>query len=302
MVRDKVFFAQLCSALINCREQTTMSDQSVDQTGYNAHYGKSSADAKPGKKRSHRAMRAKNPEDYVVEFESRFLRPFCESGTMFDGEELALAISHVLKPGIKNVVDAGSGRGTLSVYLACKGLNVVGVEISEEGVRLGNELANQVGVQCKFVAASLDNTGEPDNHFDAVIGRHSLHHLIKYEAIPAELRRITKDDAIAVFVDPFGENFFRRPFQNRKLMEELGDTLLTKPDIERYFEGNSVHLQPSAWFTKLDKLFVRALGRKNPWVHRLAPIWHKIDQLIPTNRATLWLSGIVVTKVQLNSR
>ena len=55
------------------------------------------------------------------------------------------------------ILDAGSGQGELSVYLACLGFNVIGVDISVVAKACGEYLASNVGVEnnCTFLAESL---------------------------------------------------------------------------------------------------------------------------------------------------
>ena len=261
-----------------------------DETGYNNHY------------KGARVVIADNPQDYIEEYEKRFLQRFADGGWVFSGAQLKSAMERLEAHGARTVLDAGSGKGELSVYLACKGFEVTGIEISEEGVKVASDLAERVGVKCDFRAASLSETGLPDNSIDAIIGRNTLHHFIKYDAVPAEFRRITTENALAVFVDPFGENVFKNVFQNKKKMAILGDVLLTKEGIQEFFDQEKVEIEPSNWFTLLDKLLIRKVGWKHKEaIRKVARITQKLDDAIPRNRATLWLAGSSVTQVSFHS-
>ncbi len=246
---------------------------------------------------------ADNPQEFIEQYERRHLHPFYKSKTRFDGAESRSCLDRLAAYGAKQVVDAGSGGGELSIYLACKGYEVTGVEISEQGTENARALADKIGVECNFVAASLEDTGLADGSIDAIVGFNTLHHFIKYPMVPTEFRRILKPNSPGLFVDPYSENLLKRPFHDKEQMERLGDTLLNKDVIAEFFDKEQVILEPSNWFTSLDKLLVRTLPkrRKSKVVHRLADVWHKLDSHIPANRATLWLSGSVVTEVLFNA-
>ena len=68
-------------------------------------------------------------------------------------------------------MDAGCGFGELSIYLACKGFNVVGVDISFEACRSATQASKKVGVskKCTFLAESLDDLSVADSCIDFII-------------------------------------------------------------------------------------------------------------------------------------
>jgi len=75
-------------------------------------------------------------------------------------------------------VDFGCGTGNYAVYLAARGFDVTGIDISPTAIKIAAENAEKKGVNCRFVAA--DVTGdlkELDETFDFAYDWELLHHL-----------------------------------------------------------------------------------------------------------------------------
>jgi SAM-dependent methyltransferase len=106
-----------------------------------------------------------------------------------------------------HVIDAGCGDGWLSVILAKRGAAVVeGFDISEEGVRVARRRAevNGVAQQCRFAAGSFYSIPAAPASADLVIGQSILHHVGHKDQVAAELFRVMKPGARAIFMEPFG--------------------------------------------------------------------------------------------------
>ena len=199
------------------------------------------------------------------------------------------------------VLDAGCGLGALSVYMAVLGFHVIGLDISEQAINTCQQVANKFNMadKCRFVAASLGDTGLPDDSIDYVIGHGSLHHFIKYTNCPAELERIMKSGAKGFFADSFSENPLYHCFQNRQTMDRLGDVRLTKRKITAYFSQFEVDITPVDWFVMLDKLSIKLLPKnKIKWARKLSTFYFQLDRIIENkNRISLFLSGSVITAI-----
>lgn len=279
-------------------------DQKTDKAGYDEYYNvEEPVDG----------LNIHSREEYIEYYVRTAITPFNSGGT-YKGYPKGLAIQTLIENVEGNglnrsdvtVVDAGCGVGKLSVYLACIGFNVIGVDISVKGCHKGEYLAKMVGVtdNCTFKAESLEKVSIADNSVDFVIGSASLHHFIKYGGVPPEFKRIMKKGAKGFFTDAFSENPFYRLFHNKEKMERLGDVLLNKKLVETFFSDFSVNLTPTDWFVMLDKLYVKVLPKSmKPILRRLSKVHYWLDRHIPVkNRVSLYLSGTIMTQVENNNQ
>lgn len=75
-------------------------------------------------------------------------------------------------------VDFGCGTGNYAIYLATKGFDVTGVDISPTAIRIAGENAKKKGVKCDFIAADvLGDLKEVRETFDFAFDWELLHHL-----------------------------------------------------------------------------------------------------------------------------
>lgn len=75
-------------------------------------------------------------------------------------------------------VDLGCGAGNYAVWLAARGFDVTGLDISEEAVKLASALAVRRGVTCTFRAVDLlGDLKEFQEAFDFAYDWELLHHI-----------------------------------------------------------------------------------------------------------------------------
>lgn len=268
-----------------------------DETGYDAHYA------------ARRTADYQSLDDFVSMFETHFLQSFPNGGWVFDGKALAKAIGAIREdhPSGSRVLDCGCGTGQTSMYLSHLGYSVTGVEISREGVNKARTQRDRLGLPTRFRTASLADTRLPDHSIDIFFGRNTLHHFIKYPGVAQEFRRLARSGATGYFVDPWSENVLRNRLlhtrRKREIMERLGDVLLDARLVREFFDEEQVEFTPVAWFAMLDKACMRlskkAFGdwRYQGLVRRIARVTDFLDENMPHNRTTLWLTGTVVTRV-----
>ena len=197
----------------------------TDKAGYNAHY------------KGQELTSAGTKDEFLQGFKDEKLTPFFQGGHT-KGYVLGLATKSLMEAidttgkqaSDVTILDAGSGSGKLSAYLACQGYNVVGVDISEEGCAIAEGLAKSLDAskRCSFRAESLESIGLSDSCIDFVIGHASLHHFVKYEGVASELYRLLKPGGQGFFADSFSENKLYHVFHDKEKMERLGDVSLTR--------------------------------------------------------------------------
>lgn len=76
------------------------------------------------------------------------------------------------------IIELGCGVGNYVRYLAGKGFDATGVDISEKAIEIARELAEKAGVTCKFLAADvLGDLSEITSKYDFVYDWELLHHI-----------------------------------------------------------------------------------------------------------------------------
>lgn len=82
----------------------------------------------------------------------------------------ALRARSELVPSAGRALDVACGRGSVAVWLAGRGLDVVAVDVSPAGLAAGAALADARGVRVRWVEADLDG-GFPADHgtYDLVV-------------------------------------------------------------------------------------------------------------------------------------
>jgi SAM-dependent methyltransferase len=102
-----------------------------------------------------------------------------------------------------NVLDVGTGTGTVAVEASDRGATVTAVDADPDMVKLAREAAKdaQVGI------ATLPSLPFADDQFDAVVANFVLNHVGRPLAALRELRRVTRQRgrvAVTIWADPGG--------------------------------------------------------------------------------------------------
>ena len=76
------------------------------------------------------------------------------------------------------VLDIGCGEGFYSVYLASKGFDVTGIDISETAIRMAKENAIKQNVKINFFALDVIDLEKINDKFDFIFEWAILHHIL----------------------------------------------------------------------------------------------------------------------------
>ena len=132
-----------------------------------------------------------------------------------------------LKEGM-NVLDVSSGRGTQAIYYAGTfGVNVTGLDISEEMIKTATErsAASGVGEKVKFILGDSQNLPFSDNTFDVVINECAVGIPDDSQKVLNEMLRVVKPTgAVAIH-----ESTWRKPLsavEKETISERYGTTPL----------------------------------------------------------------------------
>ncbi len=129
----------------------------------------------------------------------------------------------------QRIVDLGCGNGRLALQLAQSGNAVIGIDNSEEQIRLARTQAAAgafpQGGSLEFRAAPMEDTGLPAAAFGAVILSQSLHHAAKPKEAIAESRRLLAPGGRLLILDllAHGEEWMRDKFGDFWLGFSQGD-------------------------------------------------------------------------------
>ena len=131
-----------------------------------------------------------------------------------------------LKPGIK-VLDVSSGRGTQSIFYAQEfGVDVIGLDISEEMIKTATEKAKNASVD-NLVSFKLGDSQDlpfEDNSFDVVINECAVGIPDDSQKVLDEMVRVAKPGAVVVI----HESTWRKNLSNAE-KEEISERYGTTP-------------------------------------------------------------------------
>jgi cyclopropane fatty-acyl-phospholipid synthase-like methyltransferase len=133
-----------------------------------------------------------------------------------------------------------SGDGTNSIYLASRGFEVVGVDISRTAVEIARQRCQKRNVSCDYhVGSVLDFTY--DKTFDLVFDRGCFHHI-------PETRKPHYVDLVKNLLGTKGKFFLlcfsdkNPPFKKNLSREDIRSYFSN--DFEIFFIKDSVHKEP----------------------------------------------------------
>jgi len=145
------------------------------------------------------AQRLLGTEDLIVQDPARFL-----AGSM---DAFRYMMEKIGSVQWQKVLDYGCGTGWPGVYLAKQGAQVEGFDISGKLIEVASLRAEVNGVShaCKFRKMMAEDLEYPDQCFDLVVGISILHH-VELGRATYHLQRVMKNGALAIFIEPLGEN------------------------------------------------------------------------------------------------
>ena len=175
-----------------------------------------------------------------------------------------------LLPGARDgpkLLDVGCGTGHWSQYLAAKGYNVTGVDVSEQMIQIarGKDIANS-----RFFIADGENLPFADNHFDVVTAITSLEFMAHPKQVLSEMVRCVKKPNGTLIIGTLNA---LSPYIKEKIRRRTS------------FYASGVFFSPK----QVEDLLSR-FGEVKTQVVGLVP---KIDWLLPLSPITEFLSKLI---------
>jgi SAM-dependent methyltransferase len=197
-----------------------------------------------------------------------------------------------------DVLEYGCGPGSLAFFLAERGAQVTGIDISPVAIEQSREKAEALGVaeNTRFEVMNAEALEFPPGTFDLVCGTGILHHL-ELEAAFAQLAKVLKPDGQAIFIEPLGHNPLINLYRllTPKMRTEDEHPLLS-PDLDvtqRWFGRTDLR-----YFHLTTLLAVPARGRKRfgPLVKTLNRFDDAVFRRVPLARKHAWIVGMVLSE------
>ena len=114
------------------------------------------------------------------------------------------------------VLDFACGNGENGIYAAECGADVIGIDISPEGIENANENAEEKKVHshCKFTVMDGENMEFEDSHFDIAVEYGALHH-VELDTALKELSRVLKPTGQIICVEALRHNPLIHAYRKR---------------------------------------------------------------------------------------
>jgi len=106
----------------------------------------------------------------------------------------------------------GSGPGGAEMDLAKKfqgKYSMDCIDINEESIRTGQNRANELDLNLKFIQQDLNQVKLLSNHYDIIFAHASLHHLINHEHVANQVKSSMKIDGVFIVYDMICRNGMR---------------------------------------------------------------------------------------------
>jgi ubiquinone/menaquinone biosynthesis C-methylase UbiE len=180
----------------------------------------------------------------------------------------------------KQLLDYACGMGKWAVHFAQLGARVTGFDLSDVAIKHARARARENGVSARFDRANAAELPYEAESFDLVVGIGALHHVAKYPGTSAELYRVMRPNALAVFTENFGQNPVLELGRRVTLRSKhgAGDLILTETMIHDWASDfRAVRIEPYSLLFMLKRIvpgnrrFLGLLHRLDEDLFRLAP-------------------------------
>jgi len=166
-----------------------------------------------------------------------FERIYKKPGAIWTRTESPLELIELIEGGRIQpckVIDIGCGEGVHSVYLAKKGFDVTGIDLSENAIKHAKQNAKDAGVDVKFIVMDILDLDKLDKKFDFVLEWAVMHHIRpeQREKYVENVSGVLKDDGKYLSVC-----FGRQSVVFGEAGEKVRDSGKSAPGLKIYFSS-----------------------------------------------------------------
>lgn len=196
---------------------------------------------------------------------------------------LSAAVDRIRPLAGRRILEVGAGGGSLAVWLALQGAEVVGIDVSGGILEVAGKRAalNGVSESTRFMHTPIEAfdpvaDGLPAT-FDAIIGNNVVHHFERDLAM-ANLARLLSPGAVAVFCEPvlFAPEWMRRA-RNSPLVTRRFPPHTHTPD-ERSLDGRDFDVM-HRYFRHVDWEPFQLFSRLQNFVELSDPVWNRLESI-----------------------
>ena len=243
-----------------------------------------------------------DPADFEEHFRRTHLTSFYEGGWSWWGDARKEVMTMLGNVRGKHVLDYGCGAGNLGIYLALRGAQVSGFDLSPEGIAIAQRAAEQYRLNALFQVMDAERLTYADQSFDLVVGFGVLHHVIKYPGTSAQLMRVMRPGARAIFHETLWDNPFINLARRYTVKDEdAGDARLTASVLREFGRNFS---QVNLHRRHLLYMFKRLVGIEPVALSttmRPRPFWKFVksaDRVLMAAGLSRWCGEVIVELVR----
>lgn len=179
------------------------------------------------------------------------------------------------------LLEIGCSMGTDLIQLARLGINVTGIDLTDEGIKLAKERFELFNIPANLMVADAENLPFEENTFDIVYSFGVLHHTPDTQRSIDEVLRVLKNDGLAVIMlyntcsfNYLVHRILNAPFDGNRKDRCPIERSYTKKQAKQLFKNyKSVNIELEYFMTTgygfvwhlLPKFLHRFLGRLFGW-------------------------------------
>jgi len=182
----------------------------------------------------------------------------------------------------KTVLDVGCGDGALTYRIAERGADIIGIDNSEEGIKLAKEIFNKKKMPANFILASAYNMPLKNNSIDCAVLSDVIEHVREPERLLKEIKRLLRNNGKLVISTPyrFGELLWDKYHVREYYPSEL------RSSLESDFKNiEIIESHPALWmflytynsrWTAYQPIF--------RWFTNILALWFRFNPLLTDSR------------------
>lgn len=180
------------------------------------------------------------------------------------------------------VIDFACGNGENGIFASRCGADVVGIDISPEGIANANAVRAGVEARCRFEVMDGENLSFPDDSFDLGVEYGALHHVDLDRAL-SELARVIKPGGQMICSEALRHNPIIHAYRRRT------PHLRTEWEVEHILGVESLEVARKHFREVTVRFFhLAALAavpfRRTPIFHSLRRVLDAVDHLLLSNQ------------------